>query len=158
MSVHHYRVARRDHLKNQPRCQRRSTILTSTKMTSTSTGMLCCQRLGFFVYKNTPDNHTVDRPLPNLCPRRTACLSRSGETLASSRALGEFLKLHCLKFLFFAWGSPFSKLLLYSMRNKWLLLMYISTIFFQGGFTTCCTSQSRTSSCSGASDLFVKTS
>ena len=157
MSVHHYRVARRDHLKNQPRCQRRSTILTSTKMTSTNTGMLCCQRLGFlFIRINL--TITLARPLPNLCPRRTACLSRSGETLASSRALGEFLKLHCLKFPFFAWGSPFSKLLLYSMRNKWLLLMYISTIFFQGGFTTCCTSQSRTSSCSGASDFFVKTS
>ena len=31
------------------------------------------------------------RPLPNLYPRRTACLSRSGETLAYSRALGGLL-------------------------------------------------------------------
>ena len=59
----------------------------------------------FSVSKNTPDNQSVDRPLPNLCPRRTACLSRSGETLASSRVLGEFLKLHCLKYQLFAWGG-----------------------------------------------------
>ena len=86
ISTHHSRVVRRDQLR-ESRCRRKSTIPTSTRMTSTSTGMSCCRRL---VYTDFSSNITaLGRPSPSWCPRRTTCLNRSGETLGFSRALGK---------------------------------------------------------------------
>ena len=88
ISPQHSRVAKRDQLQESP-CRRRSTIPTSTKTTSMSTGTSCFQRLGFSVQIFSINVSALSSPSPSWCPRRTACLNRSGETLGFSRALGK---------------------------------------------------------------------
>ena len=88
ISPQHSRVAKRDQLQ-ESRCRRRSTIPTSTKTTSMSTGTSCFQRLGFSVQIFSINVSALSSPSPSWCPRRTACLNRSGETLGFSRALGK---------------------------------------------------------------------
>ena len=71
------------------RCQRRSITRTSTKTTSTSTGMSCCPRwekligLIFFWLR------CLLRLLQSWCLRRTACPSKSGGTWVCSKAWGK---------------------------------------------------------------------
>ena len=135
MSAHHSRVARRDQIK-ESRCRRRSTILTSTKMTSTSTGMLCCQRSEFLVvsisaYKYTPDQHTV-QALAKLVPK-THCMSeQEWRNLGVQQSLGWVVNLFtsCPNYQFLPWVgcSHLSKLyylLLHAKRNQQLLFWYV---------------------------------
>ena len=107
MSVHHSRVARRDHLKNQPRCQRRSTILTSTKMTSTNTGMLCCQRLGFICFKEYTWQSHCGQALAKLVPK-THCMSeQEWRNLGVQQSLGWVFKIALFKVPIFCLGFTF---------------------------------------------------